>query len=686
MKSKPRPEWMLNPPRSLIEKVRLIHSRRHLLDSPGLKGKFLRNLLKEVNAMYKRGVQKVKALQPLAWFKPSYEQSLILNCWVYGIAFIGIYCANRIGKTTACFLNFILWIYPNNPKWKIFRPYKVGEAPYDLENHDNPNKGKLVQVLPRPNIYILEQVMQARERYLASSHPPPPEPNPRENFEHPVNKRYLQWLQKEVPEAFENPYPDAPWDQGGECWFGAPGLKHHKKVIMPLWRKLLPAQSVERFVASEQEITLKITTPTGRFTHWELLGKSYDQEDTTWSSGAVDAILLTEGVTPSIFSEVKARFKDPGIGSHDFTPYEPSNVGPATALAKRILMGKEHPPLPTFCFTEFDVYSAPRQVMSDRKKAGLIKSYKGTKEEDARLKGKFYASSMLILSKLDRKIHLLPFSVEEMFAMWPNGRIYRGLDPGLDHPTACAWVYILPSNVKIVYRILAEPGLTIPERCKKIVEMSKNKLARKYWGPGPRDYYFVETHPNKDSEIVCATAIDYHTFKTDEETGSSYVMKYQVGGLAVVESIHIDQEERAVSLNSDLDISEFVSHPIYRKPPSPKVFFLQYGEGIMETMERWEEFYWDRIRHGDNKGMPKDKVPDHGDDELDAVSYVTASNYCWTKWRPSATFVEDSEPDEAVMQASMSMTNLPNRSEDFAMIAKPTPREVVVFGQNTMNQ
>jgi hypothetical protein len=669
------PSWMLNPPTSFSDKARLLKEKKGLLNSPGRKGKFLRNLLSEVENHYLRLEERAKQIEPLNFFKPSYEQSLLLNAWMYGISFICVYCANRIGKTAAMFINIMLWIYPNNPKLKIFKPYRVGDPVDDPENYDNPHRSKLVQVFPRPSIHSLKLIADAIKRKPSDI----PDPNPLLPHYDPVNQRVLQWLQKQVPEAYAPAFPDAPWNNGGTIWFGAPDQDHHEQVMFPMWKSYLPEYSIDRYVPSEREITLKITAPTGRTTVWEIIGKSYESNDTKWSSGAVDAILLTEGVTPQTFKEIKLRFKDPGVGSHDFTPYLPANSGAASHLAQRIANGKEILPLRTFVFTKFSVYNAPVHIISRDKREGLIASYKDDPEGQARLLGEFYSSSMLVLSNLDRENNLLDWSKDELFHRFPSAQLFRGVDPGLDHPTACAWGALLPTNQLVVYRIFSQQGLTIDQRCDRIIALSGNQRQKVYYGPREEDFYWIEVHNTPQSEIYMATICDYHTFKQDETTGIAYAANYHAAGLPIIESVHTGPEDRAILVNGMLHRNTFTPDLRTNKPPGPRLYFLKNEPGIMAAVLKWEEYYWERIRVGDNKGEPKDKVPSHGDDELDGVSYIACSPFRWTRFRPSARLANDSEPEMHLIEQSQSMRRT-RSSAQLATSAKAQPQQVVVFG------
>jgi hypothetical protein len=665
-------DWLENPPTEFKDKVALVQRYKHLLKSPGRKGKFLRELLKEVKSDLGEVEDTARQQDPMSFFKPSYEQALILNCWIWGIQYICIYTANRIGKTTVEIMNFLLWIFPNDPKWKkqgILRAYHVGEKGYDEENKDNPNKGKLVQVLPRPDISTIKKLHKAIKRLGLK-------PNPKEPHYSPHNAKILQQLQKAVPEAFRPAYPYAPWNKGGSCWMGAPDHKHHEDKIMPIWRQYIPSSSLERYTVTDREITIKVMGPK-RTTVWEVIGLSYEQKETKWASGATEAILLTEGVPSEIFKEAKLRFKDGGIGGHDFTPYDPANTSASSALAKRIKTGAEGMPLPYYVFEKFSVYTAPVHILPQDKKDGLIASFKDDPQGKARLDGEFYTSSGLILSNLNREVHLLPWTIPQMFSRFPTGRIYRAVDPGLDHPTACAWGLLLPTNQWIIYRILSERGLDIPTRCQRIIELSGNRVARKHYGPGPKDFYRTEIHPNPHSEVPVMTICDYHTFKKDETTGNPYSLNYTTNGLQIVESVHTGPEDRAVAMDSALKADPYLPHIANSPsvPPGPKVFFLQNGPGIMEWVVKMESFYWERITHGPNKGEAKDQLPSHGDDELDAICYLICSPYVWTKYRPSAIVTGDAEPELHLQFANeLSVT----KEEQFKQFARD--QEVRVFG------
>src|SRR5205814_8270896 len=99
-----------------------------------------------------------------------------------------------------------------------------------------------------------------------------------------------------------------------------------------------------------------------------------------------------------------------GFASWDYTPAEPRNTGKKVALAYKVYKHEEELPLRHFVFTKFSVRTTPEHIIPKEKKADLIRMWEGTQEGKARLDGDFFASSGLVLDKLNRDFHCLEWS------------------------------------------------------------------------------------------------------------------------------------------------------------------------------------------------------------------------------------------------------------------------------------
>lgn len=638
------PDWWLTPPKDAEGMLYILSARAGQLRAPTAEGKILRELLEQVEKIYESTRDEIKRQYPLAFFKPSYEQSLLLNAWIWGIDFVVCFAANRIGKTASLgVVNPCLWIFPNNPDWEMFSP-KLTPSPADLGQTfiENPQElqacnfykdlqGRPVQILPRPSLSALDLI-----RFTLKTHPHLAGDPAKSHLDiDSGNAEKFTALRGLIPSAFASAWPRPAIEESGTIWLGAPDNDFHRNIILKEWKKWIPKRCIIKW--SESELFFDLSTREGTNptpTEWRFVCKSYESEDTKWSGSAVYGIILTEGLPPEILNEVKQRIKEHGFGSWDYTPYEARNVGSKTALAFRVFKGEEQLPLRAHIFTRFSARNAPAHILPTTKRDDLIRMWDGKKEGDARLDGIFYSTSPQILSRLDRAFHCLDWSFARLQEEFPSGQIYRGLDPGYDHPSVCCWGYLVPGNVWFIYRYYVERQKTISDRCRDIIRLSNNEQKRQRFGPGPQDFNLIETHPHHNSECPVLTAADYHMFKADENTGQAYSLNYIKEGLVVTESTHMRPEDRAVEIDNKLDRSKYHIHPLTKRAPGAKIFFLINGEGVAAALGKMEALFWDRLASGPNKGEAKDKVPTHKDDELDATCYLVCGPYVWTNYQP----------------------------------------------------
>jgi hypothetical protein len=649
--------WWDIPIVTVDRALEILQKRAIYLESFNEEGIKLRELLEWVEEQYKNEQDRVKELYPQAYWKASYEQSLLLNCWWCGVNFPICFSANRIGKTACFVFNAELWIFPNNPDWVVFQPY-------------SDHLGREVHVLQRPLIgQILRIQALLKEKPELAGDPKLPYYD-----EESGNARKFATLQKLLPEAFQPAWPSAPVTRGGTIWLGAPDNKYHQEIILKLWKRMLPAHCIQQWSQSDLNFTintLESTNPKPIIVN--VTCKSYESEDTKWSGDAVLGIILTEGLDNVVLDEIKQRIIEGGFISWDYTPYEAANVGKKSALAKRVFEGKEELPLQPFVFTKFSARNAPDYILPESKRNDLIRMWSGKAQGKARLDGDFFTTSPAILSKLDRSFHCLTWSKEQLFLRYPSGQLYRSIDPGFDHPTTCGWFLLSPQNTLFCYRFLTQSGLSISERCKLIIEMSGNLQAKRYIGKRPEDFVEFECHPFPDSEVYNATLLDYHNFKVDETTGSPLQLRYLTAGLPVIPSPTVGDKERAQKIDDMLEKVNYYTHPVFGTTPSAKLFFLINEPGVGDALDQMESLFWERYKSGDQKGMPKDEVPGQGDDELDAVGQICSWPLNWTPYRPQKVEPPDNsrlEEKFATLQFIEAATVGAPRRGDFPMVGR----------------
>lgn len=607
-----------------------LQARFHMLKSPTEEGEALRGLLRRLNGSFQASLREARDACPIAFFKPSYEQALLLNAWVYGINFPICFASNRIGKTTCFIINLLLWCFPNDPGWLMFQEY--------IDHKD-----RRVRVIPRPPL----RAMVALQEWFAER--PDLYGNPNLDIYDHDNAAKHETSQLLVPGLYRPAYPAAPIQQGSSIWLGAPDRDWHKDIMLRRLKDWVPPYAIARWNVTDLSIQFDTRSSTNpKPTVIDIACKSYESRDEKWSGDAVAGIMLSEGFSSDILSEIKQRVAPHAFASWDYTPVEARNVGKKVQLAYRVFRGQEELPLRAHVWTKFKTIDTPEHIIPAAKKADLLRMWAGKDEGKARIEGDFFASSRQILSKLNKELHCLPWTFKELLDRIPNCLLFRSIDPGYDHPTAVCWAALAPNNCWYVYRFFSQKGLTIGERCRRIVELSNNSREKVSYGRGANDYYWQETHPGPDSEPYLLTVADYHVFQIDQSTGYGMDRNYAIEGIPLTESVHLSPEARALQLDSKFDPRSYPysPHPVRGVPPGAGVYFLTGEPGVAAALERMEALFWDILLAGPNKGESKDKVPLHGDDELDALCQLTSGPFYYhTKLQPQRRQPKDTEPE-----------------------------------------
>lgn len=560
----------------------------------------------------------------LAWVQPSFEQALKLNAWIFGIDYIVDFDANRIGKTAGGVLNCYLWTFPHNPEWVMFSPH-------------TDSKGRTYKILPRPPISAIREIKQLLKTHNLTS-------DPRLAYDDPYNlptyNFVANWLNSR-PKDYFTPNP-----KKRMYWAGGPTADWiTKEVLMPEFKKWCPQNYLETYSTYDKRMVLKWKT-NNKNHEVTILFKSYDSDDTVWSGGAVDGIMLSEGVPKDIFNEVRQRYKYPAFGSWDYTPYEPRNTGTKSALAHKVFKDPTILPLSPYVFSGFGILDCPSYILGDDKRADLIKNWQNDPQGDARIHGIFYSSSPVVLKNYNPQIHALQMSFDDLRKKWhPKPLIlFRGIDPGWGHITSCAWMALCPDNSRVIYKFYARSQRSIEERCEDIILLSGNTRI-----PHPKSPHLFTEHVTSKDTRINLTFIDYHTFKTDEITKRPFAYNYINNGLLVRPSITFGPKERATLFNGLLLPQSHLPHPETKKPPGSKVYFLINEPGVADAVNRMSNLFWLTFEKGEKRGLTKDTVQDYDDDELDAACYVLCPQLIYSSFVQNNNSVDTKRDDNRML-------------------------------------
>lgn len=625
--------WYQRDPESfsLEEANQILKDKTNQKDFPNQ----FQSLLNHINKAIKELRSRAEDQNRLAFVQPSYEQTLKLNAWVYGIDYLVDFDANRIGKTAAAVLNTLLWILPDDPQWVMFRPYT---------DHLN----RKFKTLRRPPISAVSQIKKLIQKHNFS-----PDPTKQYNDISSGNLEcynfVANWLNKNFPLLQPNPTKRTIWAGGPDKdWIT-------KEVLMPEFIKWTPKQYIEQISQYDCRMFIRFIDKKAKKSEVTILFKSYDSEDTKWSGGAVDGILLSEGVPKDIFNEVRQRFKYPAFGSWDYTPYEPRNTAGKSALAHSVFKDPTKLPLNPYVFSAFGIKDAPQYILSDDKRKDLIKNWEGDPQGDARIRGIFYSSSPVVLKHYTPEIHALSLTFKQLQEKWAPKKLilFRGIDPGWSHVTACAWMALCPDNSKVIYKFYSRSQRSIEERCEDIILLSGNTRI-----PHPKSKGLYTEHTTSQDTRIQQTFIDYHTFKTDEVTKRPFAYNYINNGLLVRPSITHGPKERATLFNGMLMPQAHLPHPETLKPPGSKVYFLINEPGVADALNRMTNLFWLTFEKGEKRGLTKDTVQDYDDDELDAACYVLCPQMLYSSY--FSTYQNDSGSTRSNSRLSYSTGIIPS--------------------------
>jgi hypothetical protein len=228
-------------------------------------------------------------------------------------------------------------------------------------------------------------------------------------------------------------------------------------------------------------------------------------------------------------------------------------------------------------------------------------------EKTARLEGRFVEFAGLIYKEFDRKIHLV-----KRFPI-PNHWIkVRGLDPGLNNPTACVWWAISPDDECYIYDEYYEMDKTIQEFASDI---------RAKTGLSNITYTVIDP-------AACARNPAHPNLRSVREEYSRQGIWTQIGNNDVSYGINAMKEL-------------FHVNP---KTGRPKLYIFDDLEAIKKELIRYR---WDTFRHHEEDKNLKEKPRKVMDHLMDACRYVAAS---------SPHFVSESEI-EAISRMSWKPTN-----------------------------
>lgn len=582
-------------------------------------------MLDDVMETVRRLGDVAKSHCPIAFFKPSWEQALIINTWHPdyedgGYQSVGIFSANRIGKTCAVIINTLLWLLPNNPDWPIFEEL---EDPPRFNIPDVPESG-----IARPS----------RGKYRIHRRPD-----------------WRAWRRTGkliMPGAEDSPMGPC------EVWHGVENDTDYTNRIAGefggkdgylAWidRDAVARRPDGGLAVFKQERTIK--TKYGQ----SIIGRTYGSDIQAWAGKVARIVNMDEGFEKAYYTESTTRVEGGGYYLWAYTPAEARNIGPRSQLAHQVYAGKLDLVGRAKFFIDFAMEDAPAHVLDPQKKATDLARYaKLGGEGRIRARGGFFNSSPNVFTNFSRERNVLPIDgpevllairgeiverwkdefgllrASELQAAFYQANIIRGMDEGLANPTACVWVAILRGNEYVAFREFEESGLSVSDRCVSIIDRTGNKRVLMNPGVVAERQRWREEQPKDGTGMkIRRTFADSKMFKRDpEQPSDNWTENYVKAGLRIERAGNIGPAARCDSANDALRAESTRKHLVLAGENGPRGYITR---DCLKVIERCESYLWQQIASGQRVGEFTDKPEAKDDHVVDAWCYAIISKLKW---------------------------------------------------------
>lgn len=377
---------------------------------------------------------------------------------------------------------------------------------------------------------------------------------------------------------------------------GGRSLNHVEDVLLKLYRDLIPPGKIKHWFTHTRPSISTI----GRFPA-KCVVRTYEQSLEVWKSGAYDMIHLDEEPPFEILKECLDRTRTTNGRILITVALDDADMSYLPELCSNPMkvIGTD-----SFMHLKLGINDVPTDIYPLEEKEQTLRMYSGTAFEDAVKYGEFAYVSGRWWPEFDVNIHVI-----KTFEIPKNWKRFRFIDAGVAAATCCVWVALSPSNIMFAYREYYKTHTTIGERCKDIIEMSRN-IRRRDGG------IWIEDEINEKYEM---TQLDHAEFKQDSITGDGLDYEYVKEGLSVMAWTTLGQEGRREVMRKWLWVNKNEKHFITHEPGAPRVYIMDCcPNGIWEAQKKtFKKTFSERSGTLETKIANKD---DHFLDGLEAAA------------------------------------------------------------------
>lgn len=572
----------------------------------------------------RRAVEHAKSECPIGWFKPSWEQSQVLNAWhpdyephvaPEGYRSICLFCGNQIGKTCVSVINTGAWMVPNDPGWLMF---EEREDPPLYRVHLDPSSG-------------IKRASRGKYRVL-----------PRPDWERWIRTGRMLY-----------PPNDEPPMGACDCWHGVENDKAWSDKVELEYHKWFPKKWLGRRSDGGTAVFKQERRIESRYGH-RITGKTFNADIQDWAGKAnVRIFNIDEGIPPNLLREGLMRIGAHGYFTWPYTAVEPRNIGERAKCAWDVYQGKLKLVGKTKFFLDFSMIDAPEFVMSSEKRADNLARLTGVGGEDKiRREGGFLTSSPNVFSNFDRARNILPIDGSDVllairgevpqrwvvefgrvradrlqFAFY-QANILRGFDEGLANPSAATWQALLRTGEYVTFREWEQSGTSIEERCIQVIQRSGNQ--RELVNPGVPEQRrrYKEVRPKDGGGMaIRKTLADSKMFVRDPlSPADDFTENYIRQGLKIERAGNIRPGPRCDYVNDLLRADPTRQHLLDASNHGTRMYVTR---DCVKVIERAENYLWAQIASGQRMGEFTDKPATSDDHTVDAWAYPAISKLRW---------------------------------------------------------
>lgn len=571
----------------------------------------LEEMRDSIREAMRRYVQLIQAEVPIAFFRPSWEQAQIMNAWhpsfdpanaPNGYQSVVNLSSNRGGKTTADVVDTQAWLIPNDKDWVMFQPQEDEEG----KRHGQ-DRGTYC-VLPRPD-----------------------------------------WETWRRTGRMVYPWDSAPPKGPCEIWHGVENDSHWNDKVGKEYLKWLPKSEIARrpdggMGIFKQERRIDFRTGSS------VTGKTYNADQQDWAGKAVWRINMDEGFDKRIFDEASLRVQSGGQFHWAYTAAEARNTGQRAKLAWECYKGKHKLIGQAKFFTGFKMSFIPEWIMPADKKADDMErlSREGGMGRVRMGEIPFFESSPLVFNNFDRERNVLPIDgsdvlmaikgekverwkadlgliqAQRLQALLYRSNVVRGMDEGMAAPTACVWVAILPTGEYVAFRCWEEPGLSVSQRCEKIIDLSGNTRELVKWDEDEHRRTYKEKQTGMK---VRRTFADSKMFRRNQEDPQDlWPLTYWRAGLKIERASTVGPAGRCDALNDMLRADPTRQHLIRASDPGSRWYATR---DCTKLIERFENYLFEQYATGSRAGEFTGLAERKDDHVPDSAGYIALSKLRW---------------------------------------------------------